>query len=167
MNIDLQAPPLRRRLICMIYEAMLLFGIVFVFDFIFDVATQSKSALILRNGRQAWLFFVIGTYFIYCWSRSGQTLAMQTWCIRVTDLDGSKLPLIKAIVRYFLAWMWFIPAMALGYQFGLKEWPMIILVALGALAWALTSRLDKDGQFLHDKLAKTRLIQVPEKTQTK
>jgi len=146
----------------MVYEAMLLFGIVFVFGFIFDVATQSKSALMLRHGRQAWLFFVIGIYFVYCWSRSGQTLAMQTWKIRVADLDGSKLPLVKAIVRYFLAWMWFIPAMALDYQFELKEWPMIIVVCLGMSGWALTYRFDKDGQFLHDKLAKTRLVQVPE-----
>jgi len=146
----------------MVYEAMLLFGIVFVFGSIFDVATQSKSALMLRHGRQAWLFFVIGIYFVYCWSRSGQTLAMQTWKIRVADLDGSKLPLVKAIVRYFLAWMWFIPAMALDYQFELKEWPMIIVVCLGMSGWALTYRFDKDGQFLHDKLAKTRLVQVPE-----
>ncbi|MFZ6753694.1 RDD family protein [Undibacterium sp. Dicai25W] len=166
MTIELQAPLLRRRLICMVYEAMLLFGIVFVFGFIFDVTTQSKSALMLRHGRQAWLFLIIGAYFVFCWSRSGQTLAMQTWRIRVTDLDGGKLPLVKAIVRYFLAWMWFIPAMALDYQFGLKEWPMVLVISLGITGWALTSRLDKNGQFLHDKLAKTCLIQVPEKAQS-
>ena len=165
MNLDLQAPALGRRLICMVYEAMLLFGIVFVFGFLFDVSTQSKSALMHVHGRQAWLFFVIGAYFVFCWSRSGQTLAMQTWRIRVTDQDGSRLPLIKAVVRYFLAWMWFLPATALGYQFELKEWSMIIVVCLGIIGWALTSRLDKNGQFLHDKLAKTILIQVPEKTQ--
>lgn len=165
MNTDLQAPSLRRRLICMVYEAMLLFGIVFVFGFIFDVTTQSKSALMLRHGRQAWLFCVVGAYFIFCWSRSGQTLAMQTWRIRVTDQDGNKLPVIKAIMRYVLAWMWFVPAMALSYEFELKEWSMMILLTLGMTAWALTARLDKNGQFLHDKLAKTCVIQVPEQVQ--
>ncbi|MBC3869045.1 RDD family protein [Undibacterium oligocarboniphilum] len=160
----LQVPLLRRRLICMVYEAMLLFGIVFVSGFIFDVITQSRHALMLRHLRQFWLFLVIGAYFVFCWSRSGQTLAMQTWRIRVTDLDGSRVPVIKAVVRYCLSWMWFLPAMALDYQFGLKEWHMVIVVALGIAGWALTARMDKDGQFLHDRLAKTRLIDVPAET---
>ena len=145
----------------MIYEGMLLFGIVFVSGWIFDVTTQSRHALTLRHARQFWLFFVVGAYFVFCWSRSGQTLAMQTWRIKVTDLDGGKLPVVKAIVRYCLAWMWFLPAAALVYQLGLKQWPMVIVIALGMLAWAMTSRLDKNGQFLHDRLAKTRLIHIP------
>jgi uncharacterized RDD family membrane protein YckC len=157
---SLQTPLLRRRLICMLYEAMLLFGIVFVSGFLFDVITQSKHALVLRHARQAWLFFVIGFYFVFCWSRGGQTLAMQTWKIRVVDMDGSRLPVVKAIVRYCLAWMWFIPAMAIDYEFGLKEWDMLIVVSIGLIGWAMTSHLDPQGQFLHDKLAKTRLIHV-------
>ncbi|MFZ6775408.1 RDD family protein [Undibacterium sp. Ji83W] len=167
MNSDLIAPAIRRRLICMVYEAMLLFGIVFVSGFIFDVITQSRHALMLRHARQFWLFVVIGTYFVFCWSRSGQTLAMQTWRIKVVDLDGGKLPVIKATVRYCLAWMWFLPAMALDYQLGLKEWQMAGIVIAGMLAWAYTARFDKQGQFLHDRLAKTRLIHIPSEIELK
>ncbi|MES2036626.1 MAG: RDD family protein [Pseudomonadota bacterium] len=167
MNSDLNAPAIRRRLICMVYEAMLLFGIVFVSGFIFDVITQSRHALMLRHARQLWLFVVIGIYFAFCWSRSGQTLAMQTWRIKVVDLDGGKLPVIKAIVRYCLAWMWFLPAMALDYQLGLKEWQMAGVVIAGMLAWAYTARFDKQGQFLHDRLAKTRLIHIPSEIELK
>ncbi|MFZ6774488.1 RDD family protein [Undibacterium sp. SXout7W] len=145
----------------MVYEAMLLFGIVFVASFLFDVITQSKHALMLRHLRQFWLFLVVGCYFVFCWSRSGQTLAMQTWRIRVTDLDGGKLPVIKAIVRYCLSLMWFLPAMGIAYQLGLKEWPMMVTVAIGIAGWAMTARLDKNGQFLHDRLAKTRLVHIP------
>ncbi len=151
----------------MVYEAMLLFGIVFVSGFIFDVITQSRHALMLRHARQLWLFVVIGIYFAFCWSRSGQTLAMQTWRIKVVDLDGGKLPVIKAIVRYCLAWMWFLPAMALDYQLGLKEWQMAGVVIAGMLAWAYTARFDKQGQFLHDRLAKTRLIHIPSEIELK
>lgn len=151
----------------MIYEAMLLFGIVFVSSFIFDVITQSRHALMLRHARQFWLFLVIGAYFVFCWSRSGQTLAMQTWRIKVVDLDGGKLPVIKAVVRYCLAWMWFLPAMALDYQLGLKEWQMAAVVIVGMLAWACTARFDKQGQFLHDRLAKTRLIHIPSEIELK
>lgn len=151
----------------MVYEAMLLFGIVFVSGYIFDVTTQSKHALMLRHARMLWLFLVIGAYFVFCWSRSGQTLAMQTWRIRVVDLDGGRLPVIKAVVRYCLAWMWFLPAMGLVYQLGLKEWSMVAVVAAGVAAWAYTAMLDKHGQFLHDRLAKTRLIHIPSENELK
>ncbi|MDE2429519.1 MAG: RDD family protein [Burkholderiales bacterium] len=151
----------------MVYEAMLLFGIVFVFGSIFDILTQSRSALTLRHARQFWLFIVIGAYFVFCWSRSGQTLAMQTWRIKAVDLDGGRLPVIKAIVRYCLSWMWFLPAAALDFQFGLKEWNMVIALTLGIAAWAYTAKMDKNGQFLHDRLAKTRLIELPAETKSK
>lgn len=144
----------------MIYEAILLFGVIFVADLIFDVWTQSRHALTLRHARELWLFIVIGAYFVFFWSRSGQTLAMKTWHIRVTDKDRQKLPLPKAIVRYFLAWMWFLPGLAIAAQFELKSWSSITVVAIGMAIWALTALFDKDKQFLHDKLAKTRLIHV-------
>ncbi|MEB0140044.1 MULTISPECIES: RDD family protein [unclassified Undibacterium] len=160
MKPSLTTPALRRRLLCMVYEAMLLFGIVFSVGFVFDVLSQSHNALALRHARQICLFVVIGAYFVFCWSRSGQTLAMQTWRIRVTDLDGSRLPLPKAVLRYLLAWLWFVPALALAYQFELQGWNMVIALALGMLAWAMTVRMSPDGQFLHDRLAKTRLTEV-------
>lgn len=154
-------PNLKRRLVCMIYEALLVFGVVFFASFIFDVATQSKHALMLRHAREAFLFFVIGAYFIFFWRRSGQTLAMQTWRIKLVDMNGQKLPLVKAIVRYCLAWCWCLPGFIVAYQLGLKNAQLLIPVTLGFVAWGSTSLFDKDGQFLHDKLAKTRLIQLP------
>ena len=157
---ELPTPLLRRRLACMVYEAILLFGIVFAADFLFDVLTQSKHALLFRHARQAWLFIVIGAYFVFCWSRGGQTLPMKTWKIRVTDLDGGKVPVVKAIVRYCFAWMWFLPATALVYQFGLKQWDMVIAVILGIAGWSMTIHLNPGRQFLHDQFAKTRLIHV-------
>lgn len=161
---DMSAPPLRRRLFCMVYEAILLFGVVFAADFAFDVLTQSRHALLFRHARQAWLFLVIGGYFVFCWSRTGQTLPMKTWKIRVTDLDGSRLPVVKAIVRYCLAWMWFLPAAALAYQFGLKQWDMVLLLIAGVVGWAMTIHLNPQRQFLHDQFAKSRLVQVGDTT---
>lgn len=154
------APSIRRRLICMIYEGLLVFGVIFVAALIFDVWTQSRHALSLRHARELWLFCIIGLYFVYFWTSSGQTLAMKTWRIRVTDRELQKLPLTKAIVRYVLAWMWFLPALAISAQLELKNWSSIALVAAGMVAWAMTAAFDKDKQFLHDKWAKTRLIHV-------
>lgn len=154
------APSLRRRLICMIYEAILLFGVIFVADLLFDVWTQSRHALTLRHVRELWLFIVIGVYFIFFWSRGGQTLAMKTWRIRLIDSERKKLPLVKAIVRYFLAWMWVLPGLAIASQFELKSWSSLAVVAINMTLWASTAVFNKDKQFLHDKLAKTRLIHV-------
>ncbi|WP_374517555.1 RDD family protein [Undibacterium squillarum] len=159
--VTFTTPSIRRRLTCMLYEGMLLFGLVFITGFLFDVLTQSRHALLHRHTRQGFLFLVIGIYFVYCWTRSGQTLAMQTWRIRVTDLDGKPLPRIKAVVRYVLCWMWFLPAMALAFQFSLQKTETVIALFAGVAGWAMTALLDPERQFMHDKLAKTRLTELP------
>lgn len=79
---------------------------------------------------------LVAGYFLWCWTRGGQTLAMKTWRIRVTRPDGSGLRLRDAARRCLLA----IPSVALG---GLGLW------------WAL---FDPERQFLHDRLAHTRLV---------
>ena len=146
----------------MLYEALLLFGVLFVADLLFEALAQSRHALNLRHARQFWLFGVAGAYFVFFWCRSGQTLAMKTWRIRLVAPGSATLPLNKAILRYLLAWMWFLPAMALDYLFELKSWPSLGLIAIGMLAWGATIMLNKERQFLHDQLAGTRLINYPD-----
>lgn len=142
----------------MAYEALLLFGIVFVAGWLFDTLTQSRHALMLRHARQFWLFVVLGVYFIFFWTHSGQTLAMKTWRIRLVAVEKMRVPLYRALIRYLLAWMWFLPAMAIDYAFGLKGWSSIGIIIIGMVTWAALSRTDKNGQFLHDRLAGTRLM---------
>ena len=84
-----QTPNRLRRFACMMYEAVLLFGVVFLAGYLMDTLTQSKNALELRAARQAWLFVAIGAYFVLCWRRRGQTLPMKTWNIRLVDRDGN------------------------------------------------------------------------------
>lgn len=154
-------PSLKRRMASMMYESLLLFGVIFVADILLDVLTQSRHALKLRDLRQLWLFLVIGAYFTFFWCRSGQTLAMKTWRLRVVGADGLRLTLPRAMLRYVLAWLWFLPAMAIDHAFGLKGWPSMAVLAAGMLAWMWTARLDGEGRFLHDRLAGTRLIDAP------
>ncbi|HUG57394.1 MAG TPA: RDD family protein, partial [Candidimonas sp.] len=49
-------PSRLRRFACMMYEAVLLFGVVFLASYLFDTLTQSRDALMLRHGRQAIVF---------------------------------------------------------------------------------------------------------------
>jgi uncharacterized membrane protein YhaH (DUF805 family) len=103
----------------MLYEGMLYSG-WYLLPALFDVLTQSRHALLHRHARQGFLFLVIGIY-LFTLDTFRQTLAMQTRRIRVTDLTEKPLPRIKAVVRYVLCWMWFLPAMALAFQFSLQK----------------------------------------------
>lgn len=142
----------------MIYEAMLLFGVVFIAGLVFDILSQSRHVLTLRHARQFWLFLVLGAYFIFFWHRGGQTLAMKTWHIKLIAPSHENISVMKAITRYLLAWMWFLPAVAIDYTLDLKGWSSIGLLAAGMILWAITALFDKDHQFLHDRLLGTYLI---------
>ena len=77
-------------------------------------------------------------------------------------MGAARVPFRNAAVRYLLAWGWFAPALLVGSLMDLhrfKEWAVVLV--LGLIAWGLTAFLDKDRQFLHDRIAGTRLIALP------
>jgi uncharacterized RDD family membrane protein YckC len=123
-------PGLLRRLAALAYEAVLLFAVGFFAAWLFFFASGGRDATagVLRYALQIFILAVFAAYFLWCWLRSGQTLAMKAWGIRLVDVTPR-----KALVRFALA------AALL---------PVSIL-------WAL---LDRDRQFLHDRLAGTRLV---------
>lgn len=150
-------------MIAMVYEAFLLFAVVFLAGLIFDIVTQSHDPLSLRHVRQFLLFLVMAAYFIHSWSREGQTLAMKTWRIKLIKPGAARISLRIAAARYLLAWMWFLPALLVNYGLSLKTWSELAVMVAGVALWATSALFDKDRQFLHDKLLGTRLIQLPKK----
>jgi len=142
----------------MLYEAMLLFGVLFIAEWLFSTLLQQRHALHLRGVGQAWLFFVLGIYFSWFWSRGGQTLAMKTWKIRVVSLNGSPLSIRRAALRYVLAWFWFFPGLLLAWASEARNWMLVVIPFANMAVWALCIYLDKNRQFLHDRLAGTRLF---------
>ncbi|WP_422879646.1 RDD family protein [Noviherbaspirillum cavernae] len=161
MNIT-AIPSLKRRLASMVYEAMLLFGVLFISGWLFSTLLQQRHALYLRDALQDWLFLVIGLYFVWFWTHSGQTLAMKTWRIRLETRDGSAVGTKRAIGRYLLSWLWVLPGLALAWALGLKGWLLILIPSVNILLWALAAYLDPQRQFLHDRIAGTRIVSVPE-----
>lgn len=144
----------------MLYESLLLFGVLFFAAWIFSTLLQQKHALYLRHALQVWLFLVLGAYFVYFWHRSGQTLAMKTWRIKLVAANGGPVSFTRATVRFLLCWIWFLPALALDAALGLKQWASIGLPVLGMVLWATSILLDKNRQFLHDRLAGTALVSL-------
>ena len=158
-------PSIKRRLIAMVYETFLLLAVNMLAVALYLLVTRNSHAPVFQFGLKVWLFVVTGAYFTWGWTNSGHTLAMKTWRMQVVTNGGARLPLTTAVVRYLLAWGWFLPALVACALFGLKSKGEIgAAVGVGVLAWGLTAFLDRDRQFLHDRLAGTRVVALPKKT---
>jgi uncharacterized RDD family membrane protein YckC len=144
----------------MLYESVLLFGVLFSAALIFAVAFNQRSAINLRQELDVWLFFVLGIYFIWFWIHGGQTLPMKTWHIRLVTKDGMTVSPQRALARYILCWLWCTPGLALAWLLQEQRWMATLFPALNFVLWAMTPLFDKDRQFLHDRLAGTRLIAI-------
>lgn len=157
---NVPAAPRARRFASMMYEGVLLFGVVFLADYLFDTLTQSKHALMLRHTRQIWLFIAIGLYFIACWIRSGQTLPMKAWNIRLIGKDGKQPRMPQLLLRYTL--MWVLPLCGALLVWGLSlltHWPSTLMfIVLAPFTIFIPTWFTPEQQFLHDLLSRTRLV---------
>ncbi|QUP53389.1 RDD family protein [Ralstonia syzygii] len=153
-------PTLRRRLAAMLYEGLLLFGVLFGATALFLILRAILPPLAHTGdvGLQVWGFLALGLYFVGFWRKRGQTLAMRTWRIRVVSADGAPVSLGQAVARYVLAWIWVAVAVVVIHVSGLSRWAGACVALACVLAWAALARLDPQRQFLHDRLAGTRLI---------
>ncbi|HEF5786437.1 hypothetical protein WK80_29370 [Burkholderia multivorans] len=154
-------PSVRRRLAAMLYEAVLLFGVVFFAGLAFGLATQQRNGLVHHNLLAAWIALVVGAYFVWFWTHGGQTLPMKTWRLRLEAANGRPLRAGHAIVRYALGWLWFLPPLALHPLLGLSVPVTLALTAAWIVVWAGAARLHADRQFPHDRLARTRIVAMP------
>jgi uncharacterized RDD family membrane protein YckC len=158
-----ETPSLKRRLICLVYDAFLIAAVV-----VLGITLFTIPAVLLKldqgfiyYGRQVALFFVAALYFIHTWTGSGYTLAMKTWRIKLVKVGYAKVPFCAAAIRYVLAWGWVLPGFAVSYFAHLPRSQYAIAIGINVVVWSLSAFLDKDRQFLHDKLAGTRLILLP------
>jgi uncharacterized RDD family membrane protein YckC len=161
INVDaFSNAPLKRRLFSMLYEAMLLFGVLFISAWIFSTLLQQRSAIYLRHGLELWLFVVLTCYFVWFWCHGGQTLAMKTWRLRLVTRDGGPIRPWRALARFLLAWLWFMPGLVIAWLVHAQAWLLVVIPALNFLLWMLMIYVDPQRQFLHDRLAGTRIISL-------
>jgi uncharacterized RDD family membrane protein YckC len=93
---------------------------------------------------------------------------MKTWRIKLVKVGHATVPVRTAALRYVLAWGWVFPALVACYAFGLTSKGQVsAALAINIVLWGMTALLDKNGQFLHDRLAGTRLIQLPKPIKAK
>ena len=130
-------PTIKRRLAAMLYESLLLLGVLSVTFMVPHLilgivgGITAPGPLLLLH-----VALVLGAYFLWYWSHGGQTLAMQTWKLKISTADGRAPAQRLLLLRFLLAW------------------PSLLFYGAG-LIWAL---FDRDRQFLHDRLAGTRIV---------
>lgn len=112
---------------------------------------------------------VMGAFFVFFWSRRGQTVGMLPWRLRLQRTDGMLISPRMAIRRFALLVLLWTPFFA-GYWFIWGHWPdrpprtiaMIcsLLPLIVAYAWVW---IDRDGRALHDRWTGTRMVVLPKR----
>ena len=128
----------------MVYESLLVIAVLFAASLVFLLVFRDTDSPFFKPTFQLYLLVIAGAYFIWFWTHGGQTLAMQTWKMRVIQADSldAGISLRQAVLRYLFA--------LIG----------ITLFGCGIL-WAL---FDRDRQFLHDRLAGTMIVKATQST---
>ncbi|HEY9033475.1 MAG TPA: RDD family protein [Pseudomonadales bacterium] len=146
---DFPAPSLLRQLAAMFYDSWLVLATL-----IFSVALLVGLRVLVdgtpATGEHAlggaWrlptfvvMLLVSCHFFVYFWHKSGQTLAMQTWRIKVVADNGDAINYRQAYLRFLAAGL-SMACLGLGYL------------------WMLVDRQNKSW---HDHLSGTRLVLLP------
>ena len=138
-----------RRLGAMFYDSLLIFAITWCVTALnvglrvwWSGADQVRAA----GGRaasglplQVALGLAIAAFFVWFWTRSGQTLGMQSWRLRVETEDGALPGWRRALARLALA--------------------CVSALCLGAGYWWIL--VDRDRLAWHDRLTRTRVVVLP------
>jgi uncharacterized RDD family membrane protein YckC len=131
---------LARRILALAYEALLLAALLLAGSIPYIALMHGADRAGARALFQLYLVALCAVYFVWQWRRGGQTLAMKTWRLRLLTREGTALGWSQAVKRFLFA----LPG----------------TLAFGAgFLWAL---VDRDGLFLHDRLAGTKIVRSEE-----
>jgi uncharacterized RDD family membrane protein YckC len=160
---SLRRAGLPARLGAAMYEALLATALLFISGFLMlplispgRAATATELTLPPLPARVALfcvMFSVMALYFVWSWTGGRRTLPMKTWRMRIATQDGRPLSTRDALLRYLAAWIG--PALALGVYAILRDTGYGRLALAVNFLWAL---VDPDRQFLHDRIAGTRIL---------
>ncbi len=147
-----------RRLAALLYESLLVAGLVLLLAALFPGAATGTLSRVARTAMFASLVVAVCGYFVWLWSR-GQTLAMKAWRLHLVDDAGRAIGWRRALARFAAA---AVPvALALGAALWLIEqrdslvaWLALVPAALN-FGWPLA---DSKRRCLHDVIAGTRLV---------
>ncbi len=166
------------RLITLVYDGLLLIALTAVLNTILiafitpGAASDSSTLTVLSPAVRHGLIFpatvlVIFAFYGYCWTRSGQTLGMQTWRLEIRRDDGRLMGWGDSLLRCAAASV--VPVFC-----GLASWLVRgdatafgISVGVGFFfnyAWRwLPLNQAMQGRCLHDLMSHTNVVRLPPK----
>ncbi len=144
-----------RRTMCVVYEAVILFGVVFFFAYGYSALASFKG----HPGGNRWglmgfLAIVLGAYFTYFWSDGRRTLPMKTLSLLLLDVRDRPITTTRALARYLVAAAMLLASLGAVQALGA---PAAVLLAV-PFGWML---FDRQRRTLHDVIAGTRMAVVP------
>ena len=135
---------LLRRLGAMLYDGLLLIGVLMVATALFLPLTGGEAVVSGQNPVLEWVYraallALIAGFFGVFWTLRGQTLGMASWRLRVEREDGA-----------LLGW---------GDTLRRLGWALVSLLPLGlGFLWIL---FDPERRAWHDRLSRTRVVVLP------
>jgi uncharacterized RDD family membrane protein YckC len=127
-----------RQLAAMLYDSLLIFAVLFVAT-VFVLLLNEGEAIESSSVYNLYLLLIIFLFYSWFWSKSGQTLGMRVWKIRIITESGNNPSWSVSCLRLCFAILSF-ACLGLGYWWRLFR----------PHTW-------------HDKLSATRIIDVSEK----
>jgi len=149
MTNNFEPAGLLKRLAAIFYDVLMLIAVLIMAGFFakfvgfippMPVENQTKDMMywLLRIVFDSYVYLICYFYFAYPWVKTGQTLGMRTWKIKVINLDGTTLSYKTATKRFFAA--------------------MLSWIMLGFGFWR--SIFDREKRTWHDALSQTKLVKI-------
>jgi uncharacterized RDD family membrane protein YckC len=137
---------LLRRLGALLYDSLLLVAVLMIATALFLPLTGGEAVSSTSNARLEWVYrgvlaALVVLFYGTFWTRSGQTLGLKSWRMRVEREDGRALTWGDTLRRLAAALVSLLPA-GLGWIW--------IAFDPGRRAW-------------HDRLSHTRVVVVPDR----
>lgn len=140
---------LLRRLAALLYDAFLVASIWMLLGFLLQLISGPDTNVLVDGRVQtdpllSNILFVLmlgscSAFYLWFWTHSGQTLGMLAWRIKLVNQQGQLVTIQQGIVRLLAAW------------------PAFFLLGLGYL-WLY---VDPNGDAVHDRFSKTRVVVLP------
>lgn len=151
--------PLLRRAASIIYDALLLSGVLLFASVPIVAIFQLEYGTPLYPLFILYLYLLSLIYFCWFWTHGGQTLGMKSWRLKLARVDGNAVQWRDAIIRFLLATGWLL-LLSMAGQFqawinpsvlGFVFWAALVLVITGTLG-------SREKRSYYDYLTSTRLI---------
>lgn len=140
---------LMRRLAALLYDGFLVAAIWMLIGFVLQLivgpgTNELVDGVVKTDPVLNVITFILmvasaSGFYLWFWRRSGQTLGMMSWRLKLVGNDNELIDLRHGLIRYMLAW------------------PAFFCAGLGYL-WLY---VDSNGDALHDKFSNSKIVLVP------